>query len=205
MKEQDQHFGVFVEKNEPYEDGGHCWGDATERQLAWVELPSSGICHLAAAPGEPPHIQREPADCQEEIALCETVEIEGERCLVLVAQGNRKLRVNGSPLLRLEALHAGDELQLDAEYLLHVALRTCPYVGPPRPGDLGQTCLYCRTLIGPETTTVYSCVKCGRPFHCEGEEKSADQRLECARLMAECQQCAQPVITRESYSNVPQD
>lgn len=205
MQGQGQHFRIFVEKYEPSEDGSHYRGGSEKHRRKWIDLPSSGICHLAAAPGEPPHVRQEPPNRSEEIALCETVEIEGKRCLLQIALGNRQLLVNGSPARRLEVLHPGDEIQLDAEYLLHVSLQICHYVGPPRPADLGQMCLYCRTVIGPETTKIYSCVICGRAFHCEGEEKSADRRLECARLMVECQQCTQQVIIQESYSDAPQE
>ncbi len=170
-----------------------------------MDLPSSGICYLTAAPGQPPRAEQEPADRSEEIAVCESVEVAGKPCLLMIAQGNRQLLVNALSAQCLEILHPGDEISLGSDYLMRVVLRTCPYVGLPRPADLGQICLYCRTAIGPETTTIYACVKCGRPFHCEGEEKPADQRLECAKLMTECQQCTQQVVTQESYNRDPQE
>lgn len=203
MPERPQTFGFFVEGLGERAGNGLCGPSGRQRPPDWLELPASGLSYLTAAPGAKPAVHSEPAGLSDIVGVCEAIEFHGQPCLFLMARG-RRMRVDGMPATRVEVLHVGSQVQLDGEHVLHLSMRMAPYLGPPRAEDIGRTCPLCRTPIGPETTAIWMCSYCGSVYHCEGDEKPAEDRLECGKLISECVHCNKPVVMKEGYSYVPE-
>ena len=196
-------FGFFVEPLTPREEEGQLPtrnGNPAGRRV-WIQCPESGVSYLVAAPGTPRLRPTPPESAAEAIAL-EPVHHQGRSWLVMRRPG-RKIRVNGLPAPRIAALRTGDQVQASDEYLLHVSLFTRPYIGPRLDEHADKTCPYCRTEFEPGFT-VYVCPHCRTALHCQGDEKPADDRLVCARLVSECPKCHMPVVMEEKHAYVPE-
>jgi hypothetical protein len=112
--------------------------------------------------------------------------------------------LNGVPVPRVATVQVGDQIRIDDEYVLHVSAYERPYVGPPRSEHMDVECPLCRLRIGTHTTGVCECSNCDAVLHCEGPEKSADERLECARLTSECPCCQHPIRLTAGFAYVPE-
>ena len=196
--------GFFVEPLTPQEEAQ--LHQAPNRnpvgKRVWIQCPESGVSYLVAALGEPPRLRPTPPKSAAEAIALEPVHHHGRSWLVMRRPG-REIRVNGLPAPRIAALRTGDQVQASDEYLLHVSLFTRPYVGPRLEGHADKTCLYCRAGFEPGLT-VYVCPHCRTPLHCQGEEKPAEERLGCARLVSECPTCHMPVVMKEEFAYVPE-
>jgi hypothetical protein len=162
-----------------------------------IRVPA-GVCHLAVAEGRP-HVSDRPGPAT--LAL-EAVSAFGQDRLLAVAPARGHARCNGQPLPRVVLLGVRDQLQL-GDALLHVTLFHRPHVGPAPADILGRECPLCRVAL-VAGTTVYVCPHCGTALHCEGEDRPADERLECARLTSACPACDRPVVLSAAYAFYPE-
>jgi hypothetical protein len=162
-----------------------------------IRVPA-GVSYLAVTEGRPQVSDRPGAAA---VAL-EAVSAFGQDRLLAVAPARGQARCNGQPLPRVALLGVRDQLRF-GDTLLHVTLFHRPHVGPPPADTLGRECPLCRVaLVGG--TTVYVCSHCGTALHCEGEERLADERLECARLASACPACDRPVVLSAGYAYYPE-
>jgi DNA-directed RNA polymerase subunit RPC12/RpoP len=130
----------------------------------------------------------------------------GQDYLVAVSRGVGRLRVNGWYRPKIAILEERDHIQLDADTVLRVALYQEPQIGPATPELAGKSCPVCLAPFSIDPpTTVYTCGHCGVHVHCEGEEKSADERLECVMLAPTCPACGMPVVMKRGYLWQPED
>src|SRR5262249_37966143 len=123
--------------------------------------------------------------------------------LLLATPGVGQARVNGEPAPVVTLLSVKDQVQVTPDTVLHVTQYTRPPIGPPTEGLLRQACPVCRRSVQGDTT-VYVCPGCGKPTHCEGEDKPADVRLECIRLGTECPTCSAAVVYTQGYTYIPE-
>jgi hypothetical protein len=156
-----------------------------------IEVPAAGTACLPWGP--------DPADA----AVLEAVTVGRQPFLLMLSAGLQRPRVNGQRAPCVSLLSVRDQVQLPDGRLFHVTRYTQPAIGRPGSDHLGKECPVCRTRFGTETT-VYLCPACGTAAHCEGEEKPADQRLECIRLSSECPTCGAPVVMTQGYTYLPE-
>lgn len=204
-----QQFGFLVEALDQDESEKEALAGAPRRPGAvprdpgWIELPPAGISYLTLSPEQPPRVLLEPPARMSQAAVLETVRREQHPYLVMLGPTGQELRVNGVPAPPLVILHVRDQVQMGENYLLHLSLFRRPYIGPPAKEYTGSKCLVCRLPVAADTT-IYICPNCSGALHCEGEEKSQQDRLECARLSSGCPRCGNPVIMTEGYAYVPE-
>jgi hypothetical protein len=168
----------------------------------WLGLPSGAVSYLAVPTAERlPVLSQEPSNTC--VATLEPVSYERHRCLVVVFRAGERLQVNGHVPPVAAVLHIGDQIRVRDDCVLHLSMLNRPHVAAPRERDLGTECPFCRVKFVPNTT-VYVCPYCDGAVHCEGEERSVDERLECARLTTECPRCMKPVSHKEGYAYVPE-
>jgi hypothetical protein len=118
--------------------------------------------------------------------------------LLLSVPTGFRAHVNGQVATRLVVLKEKDQLQLDADWILHVTVFSRPRLGPPAPDRVGQPCLVCRVPLAAGATC-YTC-QCGKAFHCAEKDNGG---LECARLLSECSACGRPVVLTEGFTYLP--
>lgn len=163
----------------------------------------AGASYLFAAEDGEPILSNEPRLSPAAMAVIEPVSAAAQPQLVLVNQGLSSLRINGQPAPLVALLAEKDQLQLaSGGPVLHVTLYHRPRVGPPPEEFLGKECPVCRLALAADTT-VYIC-GCGAAIHLEGEEKSADERLECLKFSPDCPICSSPIVLSRGYSYVPE-
>jgi len=130
----------------------------------------------------------------------------GQSYLVAVSRGSSRLRVNGWFRPGVAILAERDHIQLDADTVLHVALFQEPQISLATPDLAGKNCPVCLAPFSIDPpTTVYTCGHCGVHVHCEGEDKPADERLECVMLAPNCPACGMPVVMKRGYLWQPED
>ncbi len=170
--------------------------------LPVLQVPA-GISHLAPA-REPLALvsrkPRTPAFVFEPLAAGE--QQDGRPRLLLLTPAGLRARLNGQAVPRVALLKVGDQLQLDANAILHVTEYRLSGAVAPSPELVGKPCGVCRLPLTAETT-VYICVVCGVPLHLEGPPKPAGDRLECA-LFGDCPSCGDKVRTESGHVWVPE-
>lgn len=156
-----------------------------------IEVPQ-GLSFLNGSDGQPPRLGPERA-ADGVLAAFENLEAEGGRraALLMFAVGNSAPRRNGQPAPIVSALEIRDQLSFGSDLLLHLSARHDPYLGRPLPAQLDRECPVCRVPFVAESR-VYVCPVCDTASHCEGDEKPASDRLECA-LLGPCAVCGEPV------------
>lgn len=170
--------------------------------LPALQVPA-GISHLAPA-REPLALvsrkPRTPAFVFEPLAARE--QQDGRPRLLLLTPAGLRARLNGQAVPRVALLRVGDQLQLDANAILHVTEYRLSGAVAPSPELVGEDCGVCRLPLLVDTT-VYICVGCGLPMHLEGQAKPADDRLECA-LFGDCPVCGSKVRTESGHVWLPE-
>ena len=202
MPSNGQRFVLFVEtagEQEEPETRSH-GRQAPPRKLTALEVPSSGPAYLAIESGEVPQVLSEAPVGEAGVSILETIRHEYQPYLVMLPGAG--IRVNGLPVPPVAILRAGDQIRAEGECLLHVSLLTGPRIGPPPDDKIGEECPYCRVKFTADRTA-YVCPHCGTAYHCEGDEREENDRLECARLASECYHCHKPLILEERYEYVP--
>jgi hypothetical protein len=155
------------------------------------EVPAVGAAHLP--------LSADPHDA----AVFEAVAVGHQPYLLMLSPGGQRLRVNGQRAPRVALLSVRDQVQLPDGGVLHVTRYTQPAIGRPGAEHVGKECPVCRDRFAPETI-VYVCPSCGSAAHCEGDEKPAEERLECIRLSSECPTCGAPVVMTQGYTYLPE-
>lgn len=168
-----------------------------------IEIPLVGPAYLLVREGGKPHVSAEAAASLDDTLLLEAVAVGHQPYLLMATPGRAQARVNGEPAPVVTLLSVKDQVQVTPDVLLHVTQYTRPAIGPPPEDILGQECPVCRGMFQPDTI-VYICPSCGKPTHCEGEEKPVDVRLECIRLGTECPTCNAPVVQAQGYTYIPE-
>ncbi|MFI5379499.1 MAG: hypothetical protein ACHRHE_09395 [Tepidisphaerales bacterium] len=111
--------------------------------------------------------------------------------VLLVTHTGRSPRVNGQPVPRVAVLKENDHLLLDgAAGTLLLVRDATPCIGPAPADFIGHPCPFCRVPFD-SGTRVLLCV-CGQPLHF-ADPGAGEDRLECARLAAECPVCGRPI------------
>jgi hypothetical protein len=156
-----------------------------------LEVPAVGTARLELGAGA------------DEELLLEGVAVGRQPYLLLLSPGQRRPRVNGQWAPRVALLNVRDQVQLPDGTVWHVTLYTGSALGRPEAEHVGKECPVCRLRLTPETT-VYVCPSCATATHCEGEDRPADERLECIRLSSECPSCGGPVVLGQGYTYLPE-
>lgn len=204
MTTNGQHFVLFVEaasqkkQQEPAPVPGS--PETPRRNLTPINVPSGDPSYLTVAAGEFPRLVSDARGADSNAAVLEPIRHEYQPYLVMLPAGG--VRVNGLPAPPVAILRPGDRIRTGDEWLLHVSVLTGPRIGPPPEDEIGAECPYCRLKIAPDRT-VAACPHCGTVYHCEGDERPQQDRLECARLIAECYHCHKPMVLEERYESIP--
>jgi hypothetical protein len=175
-----------------------------QRSPDWIELPAGRVSYLGIDLDQPPCVFEEIPATHRLAGVLEPIRQDNQRFLLLVSPPGHESRVNGIPAPRAAALQIRDQIRLNEDFILHVSIYERPYVGPPQDVHMDVECPLCRIRIAAGTSGVCECPNCGAVLHCEGPEKSADERLECGRLTAECPRCGQPIKLKPGFAYVPQ-
>jgi hypothetical protein len=192
----------------------------------WLEVPGPGassLCRvgdsavrLAPVSGAPPAVPAvahsaaagEGALRVESIGWLVPFEFAGALYLLLLVCGSVRPRINGLPACPVSVLRSGDTVDLGHKVVLHVSVRSRPYIGPPRDGEVGRTCPVCLASIDPASDeaecVVYVCPACGVPCHLKARIASCGEILECVRASSSCPSCGGPIVDRESHDVVPE-
>ena len=199
LSHESQLLGFFVES---FESNG-CGSEAVEpSSLPWLSVPSSGVAHLAltdASPNLLPDDSEPTSDC---VAL-ERSRYDYRTYWTMLAPGRFDLRINDRPAGPVSILKPKDQLQVAANYALHVSALIKPYTGPPDDADVGQECLVCRTRV-LSNQTIFRCPLCDVPLHAGGPDRPEHDRLECSVTATDCPRCRSVMVREEGYSYVPE-
>jgi hypothetical protein len=171
--------------------------------LTWLPVRNGVVSYLTTVDGGAPEIvAHEPASADIVLAV-EPIASQRQRYLAVRRRRGNGGTLNGLPAPRAGILRIADQLRLGDAYVLHVSLRSQPYIGPAREQDIGQMCQFCGTpiLAGQQ---VYVCPHCDSPLHCQGEETPESERLSCAQLATECRVCGKPIVAETSYAYTPE-
>jgi len=205
MTSNGQHFVFFVEatSQEAQETPAPVPGsrETPRRKLTSIEVPSGAPSYLSVAAGKPPQVVADARKAGPNASVLEPIRHEYHPYLVMLPAGG--IRLNGLPAPPVAILRPGDQIRTGDAWLLHVSLLTGPQIGPPSEEQVGEECPYCRLKIAAGRT-VAACPHCGMVYHCEGEERPEQDRLECARLIAECYHCHKPMVLEERYEYIPE-
>jgi hypothetical protein len=209
MQIASQVFGMFVERTSAASRDEAAPKRANAKSVTparpdWIEVPADRVSYLVAASGQPPRVLDELHAEHRPAGVLEPIRQENQRYLLFMSLAENESRVNGAPAPRVAALQIRDQIRLDEDYVLHVSVYEQPYVGPPRDVHIGVECPLCRVPIAAGTTNVCECPNCDVVLHFEGLEKVVDERLECARLTAECPRCGHAIRFEAGFAYVPQ-
>jgi hypothetical protein len=126
-----------------------------------------------------------------------------------VVHPTERVFVNGAEIGPTHVLEIKDVVTCDGgDVRLHVSMRYRPYLGPPRPEHVGQSCPVCLTAItaaDAPASTVLVCVGCGAVMHEEirlGD--GVGEKLQCSRAVSSCPVCRTPLIREETTVYVPE-
>lgn len=148
---------------------------------------------------------------QPEIVGCDAAESQDAVLLEAVRHGCKsylaavvapavRVRVNGLPAPPICVLRVCDEIDVNSECLLRLALFVRPYLGAPEPEWVGSECPLCTTPIRGDSR-VYACPNCVAVMHADGKEVPEAARLECHLLASACPCCQQPIVLEEGFAD----
>jgi len=201
-------FHLFVESL-----AGGAGASTSSADLPVLAVPA-GISFLVPSRGEVSLVSRRPEDAA---LVLEPVQVDGRARLLLLAtgggepeqllgadaatlSGRLRARLNGHAAPVLALLKVGDQLQLDAQVVVHVTEYREAGASRPTPELVGKPCGVCRVPLTAETS-VYLC-SCGLPLHLEGPPKPESDRMECALLG--CPSCGASVRQEGEHVWVPE-
>lgn len=167
-----------------------------------IEVPE-GVSFLVPGSGARPRLG--PERTEDGSFVIEPVYVEHQPQLILLSPPGKRPRLNGHVAPRAALVRERDTLQIDDEFVLHVATYYRPRIGPPPAEWIGKDCPICRTTF-IEGTRVYVC-PCGQPLHLETEahRRTDHNPLVCATTTTECPSCLRPIVLKECYSYYPSE
>lgn len=197
-------FGFFVESLSGLLEGRPRETHSKPRsERLWLQCADSTTCYLVAEAGGPPRMTSDRPPRGSRFVALEPLRQQDGRSRLIMRQDGAQARINGLPAPCIAVLRRGDQLQIDDEHLLHVALYVRPYFGEPTAEHVGQKCPFCKSAI-QAGQRIYLCPHCGTAMHCQEDEVAERDRLRCAMLATECRHCAAAVVMKEGFSDVPE-